>query len=85
MLDHNGFATFRPVSFNEKLTELDLENRAPLPAKHHQTEMKIKGLPEGKYEVLLAGKIIGTISGGKMWEKVRLPIGPRKEISVLIK
>ncbi|MCX7974279.1 MAG: DUF5695 domain-containing protein [Candidatus Aminicenantes bacterium] len=87
LFDHNGFASNRPIIFDDDLSEISfvLENRAPVPAKHHQTEMKLLGLPDGKYQVLMAGQNIQTISGGKTWQKIRLPIGAKKEITVLIK
>ncbi len=87
LLEPNGFASNRPVIFKDDLSEISfvLENRAPVPAKHHQTGIKLMGLPEGEYKILMDGQVIQTIVGGKTWQKIRLPIGGKKEISVSLK
>lgn len=87
LLDHNGFASNRPIIFNDDLSEICfvLENRAPTPAKHHETEIKLKGLPEIKYKVLMDGQVIKIITGGESWQKIRLPIGAKKEIFLSVK
>jgi hypothetical protein len=72
-LDRDGFQKEAPVSVADDLSRIEftLENRTGLA---HQTRLRIDGLPDGSYDVIVDGRQSATLRGGGRDEKVMLPI-----------
>jgi hypothetical protein len=64
-LDRDGFASDKPIRFDDNLQQFtfQIENRDPQPAHSHTTRMTISGLP-GPYEVLADGKSVAHLPNG---------------------
>jgi hypothetical protein len=88
LLDRNGLAAGQPVRFDDGLKEMSLtvENRAPDGvAAAHETELRVSGLPAGSYQVTANGRALQTIAGSATWQRVMLPTGGVRELTVAIR
>jgi hypothetical protein len=73
LLERDGFAADQPVFVSESFDKLGftLENRAK---SEHRTKLLLSGMPEGKYEITFAGKIIEAIDIKGNSVEVNLPV-----------
>jgi hypothetical protein len=64
-LDRDGFATEKPIRFDDNLEQFTfiVENRDPQPAHPHTTHLTISGL-SGPYEVIVEGKSAAHLPNG---------------------
>jgi hypothetical protein len=75
LLDRDGFAKDKPVSFDDGLTAIrfTLENRA---AANHDVPVRIAGLPSGTYQVKAQGHSIQKLEiKGSEEQQLRIPLG----------
>lgn len=58
-----------------------LENRT---GGRHETGLTVAGLPNGSYAVAVSGRVVTTLRGSPVAERLRLPIGgePTTEVTI---
>jgi len=74
LLDRDGFARDKPISFDDTLTAIrfTLENRT---ASEHETEIQLSGLPPGSYQMTLQKLPLQKIAvQGNQLQRVRIPL-----------
>ncbi|MBN2182639.1 MAG: hypothetical protein JW715_12065 [Sedimentisphaerales bacterium] len=74
ILDRDGYSQAQPITVSDDLGRIDftLENRS---GHAHNSGLKLAGLPEGDYRVLLDERTIASINGGATEQLIILPVG----------
>jgi len=83
LLDHDGYARERPIRVSDDLSRIQftLENRV---SGAHRTGLTLTGLPAGVYEIVVDGRVVGSVRGSAQESRIALPVGPGRTAQVSI-
>jgi hypothetical protein len=83
VLERDGFAREQPIVVRDDLSRLELtiENRA---GRAHPGGFTIAGLPAGRYDIGVDGRVVTSIDGTPTAQRVSIPVGAAAAVRVTI-